>query len=153
MRRALATTLALGAALGAFAGCSGPGGDDSTGEAVAMAVGAVADAVPAVADAVPAVAQAVPAAGATVRTDAALADQAREIIRPTCGSCHTTSSPKANPKALAVYDLDRADWGATMSRARLTKLEHRLEGVKSLTDADRAIVASYVEALRPRAEE
>lgn len=146
MRRSVAVAGALFAALGAVAACGALHDEDSTGDAVASVVTAVPDAVPAVADAMPAV-----ASPTAVVDDVALADRAREIIRPTCGTCHTTSSPLAVPKALAVYDLDRPDWGATMNRARLAKFSKRIAGKQDFTDADRAALDEYVQVLLARA--
>jgi mono/diheme cytochrome c family protein len=101
---------------------------------------------------VPVVAAAAPEAAYAPHVDASLADQAREIIRPTCGTCHTTSSPQANPKALAIYDLDRPDWGATMSRAQLDSFRKRVAGKAEWAGEPRATLDAYVEELRARAE-
>src|SRR5262245_10175848 len=122
----------LAAALAALlCACSGPGMDEDTAQQVDAAVTATAQAVPAAAAAI---ADAAPA----VESQASLADRTREILRPRCGSCHTTSSPQAIPKALAVYDLDRPDWGATLSRARIASFEKRIAGRTDLADDERA---------------
>ena len=147
MRRAGVTTSALLAAVAAIAACGAPRDEDAARGALAPAPAATSvDAeVPVVAAAAPESAYAKPAA-------TSLADQAREIIRSSCGTCHTTSSPQANPKALAIYDLDQPDWGATMSRAQLDSFSKRVAGKAEWTGEPRATLDAYVEELRARAE-
>ena len=147
MRRAIGATGALLAALGAAAACGAPRDEDAGGEAPAPAsiATSVAAEVPVVAAAAPESADAKPAA-------TSLADQAREIIRSSCGTCHTTSSPQAKPKALAIYDLDQPDWGATMSRAQLDSFARRVAGKAEWAGEPRATLDAYVEELRARAE-
>jgi mono/diheme cytochrome c family protein len=147
VRRAAAATAALLAALGAVLACGAPRDEDAAGEALAPAPAAasVAADVPVVAASAPEPAYAKPA-------EASLADQAREIIRSSCGTCHTTSSPQANPKALAIYDLERPDWGATMSRAQLDSFARRVAGKAEWAGEPRATLDAYVEDLRGRAE-
>jgi mono/diheme cytochrome c family protein len=124
--------------------CSGPEAD---GNAVAAAGSAVTE----TSEAVPAAAAAIGDAADAVAAQVALADRTREIIRPTCGSCHTTSSPQAQPKALAIYDLDRPDWGTTMSRKRLAKFSGRIAAKPNFSAAERVTLDEYVQALLARA--
>jgi len=145
MRRAVGATGALLAALGAVLGCGAPRDEDVAGEAlppVPAAAGLAAD--------VPVVAAAVPESAYVKPANASLADQAREIIRSSCGTCHTTSSPQANPKALAIYDLERPDWGATMSRAQLDSFGKRVAGKAEWAGEPRATLDAYVAELRAR---
>ena len=58
---------------------------------------------------------------------AALRKEVREIIRPSCGSCHTSTLPTAKPKAVAVFDLKSDDWSAGMTAAQLKGFEKRLD--------------------------
>src|SRR5262245_56942066 len=144
-KRAFATG-ALLAALGAAVACGAVRDEDPAVEAPAPtpAAAAVTAAVPVVSAPAPEPAYAKPA-------EASLADQARAIIASSCGTCHTTSSPQANPKALAIYDLDRPDWGATMSRAQLDSFSKRVAGKAEWAGEPRATLDAYVEELRARA--
>jgi cytochrome c5 len=144
VRRALAGAAALLAVCAALPGCGAVGDDDAPVAAVAPAVAeAHAEAAPAVPYAVAPAADSTPAA-------APLVDRAREIIRPSCGTCHTASSPQANPKALAIYDLDRADWGATMSHAQLESFRKRVAGKTEWAGEPRATLDAYVDELLAR---
>ena len=143
-RHAVAATGALLAALGAAVACGALRDEDAAGEAPAPAETSVAAELPVAAAAAPEPAYA-------KRTDASLADQAREIIRSSCGTCHTTSLPTANPKALAIYDLDQPDWGATMSRAQLDSFSQRVAGKAEWAGEPKATLDAYVEELRARA--
>lgn len=84
---------------------------------------------------------------------AVLQDRTREIVRPHCGSCHTTSSPQAVPDALAVYDLERQDWGGSMKRDQLGTFHRSI--LRKLPEAaeERAAIDAYVADLLARAAE
>jgi len=145
VRCALAAAGALLAMGSTLPGCGAVQDDDAPVAAVAPAVEE-----PPPAEATPAVAYAVaPAADATPAA-APLVDRAREIIRSSCGTCHTASSPQANPKALAIYDLDHADWGATMSRTQLESFRKRVAGKAEWAGEPRATLDAYVEELLAR---
>ena len=58
---------------------------------------------------------------------ALLRSEVREIIRPTCGSCHTSTLPTAKPKAVVVFDLKNEDWSATMQVEQLKKVDTRIK--------------------------
>ena len=76
----------------------------------------------------------------------ALRKEVREIIRPTCGSCHTSTIPTAKPKALAVFDLKNDDWSGRMTVSQLKGFDKRLDKfnpsekskINKLLDAERA---------------
>jgi hypothetical protein len=57
-----------------------------------------------------------------------LRNEVREIIRPDCGSCHTSSLATAKPGAIRVFDLAKEDWAAIMSAKQLQKFKQRLSG-------------------------
>ncbi len=57
-----------------------------------------------------------------------LRESAREVLDRNCGECHTTGSPLALKRALAVYDLAQLDWSAHMTDAQLRDAEGRLHG-------------------------
>jgi hypothetical protein len=56
---------------------------------------------------------------------ALLRAEVREVIRPSCGSCHTSSLPTAKPKAVAVFDLTRDDWSSSMTSEQLKSFAAR----------------------------
>jgi hypothetical protein len=70
-----------------------------------------------------------------------LSHEIRDIIRPKCGSCHTSILPSANPKACAVFDLAQGDWPTTMSKGHLQKFKNRLNG---LTDSLKTKIDQFV---------
>ena len=81
----------------------------------------------------------------------ALLDRTREVVRPHCGTCHTTSSPQAVAEALAIYDLDRADWGAAMSEKQLTTFRRSIARKLEPGSTEQADIDAYVGDLLARA--
>lgn len=61
-------------------------------------------------------------------------DDARAVLGRHCGSCHRASLPTAKLGALAVFDLDRPDFSATMSDVQLRDALHRLENLRDIDD-------------------
>ena len=61
---------------------------------------------------------------------AMLRSEVRRIIRPGCGSCHTSSLRTAKPAALAVFDLARDDWSAEMTKQELSGLQSRTRDIR-----------------------
>jgi hypothetical protein len=78
---------------------------------------------------------------------AQFAEKVRELAKPSCGACHRSSLPTAKPNAVAVFDLDRSEWYATMSDHQLDAFRQR--GAKIDRDAVRALLDE--EAARRRA--
>lgn len=58
----------------------------------------------------------------------ALKNDVRELIRPTCGSCHTSSLATAKPGAVRVFDLAKEDWSVNMSAEQLQSFKRRTTG-------------------------
>lgn len=58
------------------------------------------------------------------RVDAS--EQARTVVARACGECHTAGLSTAVPEALAVFDVSRPGWAATMTEAQLQGLSWRL---------------------------
>lgn len=48
-------------------------------------------------------------------------DKIKEWINPECGSCHTSTLPTADPKAIRVFDLKYWDWMSRMNQMQLEK--------------------------------
>ena len=73
-----------------------------------------------------------------------LRDEVREIARPHCGSCHQGSLPTAKPAALAVFDLERTDWPASMGPGQLRSFLGRIDG--KLSNLNRPQVRAFLAA-------
>jgi hypothetical protein len=68
---------------------------------------------------------------ASVSTDAAPltssnVDDARLVLEKHCGLCHLDDSPRADARALAVFDLRRPDWYASISPEQFKSARTRL---------------------------
>jgi hypothetical protein len=75
----------------------------------------------------------------------ALRDWTRDLAREHCGTCHIASLPTAKPAALAIYNLDAADWSATLSPQRLRAgFTRRLNG--KLDEAGQQRLRDFVES-------
>jgi hypothetical protein len=70
-----------------------------------------------------------------------LRSEVRELIRPKCGSCHTSTLESANPKACSIFDLAKDNWPSTMSVRQLGRFQNRLN---SLPDSLKREVAEFV---------
>ena len=68
--------------------------------------------------------------------------EVREIIRPQCGSCHTSTLPTAKPGALKVFDLVRDQWLSTASTKQLGSF---LSRTKNFPEEERAKIAHLIE--------
>jgi hypothetical protein len=88
-------------------------------------------------------------AGSTVASTAA-SEQAREVLRAHCGSCHRPGLPTSKPAALKIFDLDRSDWFSTMTTEQLDKGLKRLEGMGGVTPTDRARYVAFADEEKSR---
>jgi len=84
-------------------------------------------------------------------TERRLANQARDALVPACGTCHRSDLPTAKAGALAVFDLTKDPWWATIKADEYESLLHRVRGTRDMTDEDRAAVEAFVAAIRPPA--
>lgn len=80
---------------------------------------------------------------------ATLRQDVRSILRPGCGSCHTTGLPTAKPAALAVFDFKEESWSAPMTIEELEGLAARS---KDLGEVPRSKVELLVSAELARRE-
>ena len=71
-----------------------------------------------------------------------LRNEVREMIRPQCGSCHTSTLPTAKQKAVAVFDLAKEDWPTTISEKRFEAFKRRLS---SLDNSQKEKVDRFVQ--------
>ena len=79
----------------------------------------------------------------------AIADHARDALVPTCGSCHRSDLPTAKAGALAVFDLTKDPWWATIKDDQYDALLKRVAGTSGIADEDRAAIETFVAAIRP----
>jgi mono/diheme cytochrome c family protein len=78
-----------------------------------------------------------------------IADHARDALVPTCGSCHRSDLPTAKAGALAVFDLTKDPWWATIKDDQYDALLRRVRGTSGIADEDRAAIETFVAAIRP----
>ena len=71
--------------------------------------------------------------------------EAKPLVEANCGKCHSKSSPKVMPRALAVFDADRADWAGRLTKAQFSFALERFKGVGA-TPADLEIVSALFAA-------
>ena len=88
-----------------------------------------------------------PATVPTPPADAA-SDQARDALVPSCGSCHRSDLPTAKPGALAVFDLTKDPWWATIQDEQYDALLRRVAGSSGISDDDKRAVETFVAAIR-----
>ena len=81
--------------------------------------------------------------------EAALSDHARDALVPNCGSCHRSDLPTAKAGALAVFDLTKDPWWATIKDDQYDDLLRRVRGTSGVTDEDKAAIEAFVAAIRP----
>jgi cytochrome c553 len=70
------------------------------------------------------------------------AESARAILRGHCGTCHRGDLPDNKPAAVKIFDLQRADWYATMSDAQLKKAPGRL----SASEKEQKLFQAFIDA-------
>ena len=78
------------------------------------------------------------------------AEPTRGILAQHCGRCHLPNLPTSVPRALAVFDLTDTPWYGRLQNDQFDDLMRRLEAIKSLPEADRAIVSDFVRCARDR---
>ena len=79
------------------------------------------------------------------KTLAQLRAEVQPLVAARCGQCHSKTSPKVMPRALAVFDSDRQDWSGRLSKAQLSFALDRFKGM-SMSTADLDRVTELVEA-------
>jgi hypothetical protein len=67
-------------------------------------------------------------------------DAARFILEKHCGECHREDSPRANPKALAIFNLNKPDFVSTMTDLHLKDARGRLENLLPAKNDDKKAV-------------
>jgi cytochrome c peroxidase len=68
-----------------------------------------------------------------------------------CTTCHDSSNPERNEKALKVFDLDQPGWPRQLSERRVPSVRKRLEQ-KGATSAELAEVQAFLERARAQQE-
>jgi hypothetical protein len=72
----------------------------------------------------------------------ALAAEVVKLTAASCASCHTRSSPSADPAALAIFDYERADWPSMLDEERLHSFRGRARG--GLAELDRETLDRFI---------
>lgn len=54
-------------------------------------------------------------------------DKARYVLEVHCGLCHRQDSPRAQERALAIYNLNELDWARSLDAQRLEDLVTQLQ--------------------------
>jgi hypothetical protein len=76
-------------------------------------------------------------------------EPARAILEDRCGKCHRADSVDANPRALAVFTLNDADFAARMNPQQLRDMLGRFTGEiapsDGISDAEVRTIRSFVE--------
>jgi mono/diheme cytochrome c family protein len=67
-----------------------------------------------------------PASRRPTASPAAADHDARLVLERHCGLCHREDSPSAKKGALAVFNLNRAEWYASLSETQLKSARSRL---------------------------
>ena len=65
----------------------------------------------------------------------------REIIRPRCGTCHTSTLTTAKPGAIRIFDLVRDDWSGMITREHFKGFKRRL---RDLNESDGKMVSELI---------
>jgi hypothetical protein len=77
-------------------------------------------------------------------------EPARAILEQHCGQCHRADQPTANPKALAVYNLNEIDFSSKMTSIQLDDALTRLREALEVDRKDVATFEKFVQAERWR---
>jgi len=86
-----------------------------------------------------------PAPVATPSTLVELRAEARQLAAHRCGSCHSSQSASAKPRALQVFDTEQVEWTSKMSDAQLRKALQRF-GAPSIPKSELERFTVYVDA-------
>lgn len=74
-----------------------------------------------------------------------LREEARALVSPRCGMCHSAASPKALPGALKVYDIDQVNWTERMTDTQVKNILQRFRG-PAIPQPEIDRVTAFVEA-------
>ncbi len=78
------------------------------------------------------------------------AEPTRGILAQHCGRCHLPNLPTSIPRALEVFNLTEEPWYGRLTNPQYDSLLGRVKSIRSLTDADRSAVESFVLCARDR---
>ncbi|MEZ5429078.1 MAG: hypothetical protein R2747_22720 [Pyrinomonadaceae bacterium] len=71
-----------------------------------------------------------------------------KVLKEHCGQCHQSSLPTANPKALAIFDLDKTPWYGSVSDQRLESISRRIGKKSGISDSDRSATLEFIDCIR-----
>lgn len=69
------------------------------------------------------------------------------VLTENCGKCHQSTRPTADSKALAIFDLDKKNWHASVSDKHLESISRRISK-SGISDSDRAAVQDFIACIR-----
>lgn len=70
------------------------------------------------------------------------------VLTENCGNCHRSTLPTANPKALAIFDLDKNSWYESVTDQHLENISRRISTKRGLSDSDRAAILDFIACIR-----
>lgn len=71
-----------------------------------------------------------------------------KVLADNCGKCHQSTLPTANPKALAIFDLDKKPWYTSVTDNHLEGISRRIGTKSGISDSDRAAVLDFIACIR-----
>jgi len=76
------------------------------------------------------------------------AEITKRVLTENCGQCHQSSRTTANPKALAIFDLDKNPWYTPVSDKHLEGISRRISSKSGVSDSDRTAVQEFIKSIR-----
>lgn len=70
------------------------------------------------------------------------------VLAENCGKCHRSTLPTADSKALAIFDLDKTPWYASVSDKHLESISRRIGAKSGVSDSERAAILDFIACLR-----
>ncbi len=71
-----------------------------------------------------------------------------KVLTENCGNCHKSTLPTANPKALAIFDLDKYPWYESVTDQHLENISRRISTKSGISDSDRATILDFIACIR-----
>jgi mono/diheme cytochrome c family protein len=72
------------------------------------------------------------------------AEPTRGLLAQHCGQCHLPNLPTSVPRALAIFNLTDEPWYGHLEHDQYDALVRRLDSIRELSEADRALVDRFV---------
>jgi len=72
--------------------------------------------------------------------------EARQLAAGHCGECHSSKGDHPMPKALRVFDTEKANWSAGLSEEKLHNFLSRFKSFKNVSPAEVERISAFVDA-------